>query len=139
MRRREFIGGIGAAMLPLAARAKAPTIGILYSGSLDSFQTDLAAMRQGVAEGGAARGMNAVFEIRAADGDFGRLAALAEDLVGRGVAVIVTAPHRRPAFEAVLEGINRLKKLVPIWKKEHFVDGEVWVEGDWDSDVPVAG
>jgi molybdopterin converting factor subunit 1 len=61
-------------------------------------------------------------------------------LVGEtSVAVIVAAPHRRPAFEAALEGINRLKKLVPIWKKEHFVDGEVWVEGEWDHNVPVAG
>ncbi len=55
------------------------------------------------------------------------------------VAVVVTAPHRRPAFDAALEGINRLKKLVPIWKKEHFMDGEVWVEGEWDQGVPVAG
>jgi MoaE-MoaD fusion protein len=61
-------------------------------------------------------------------------------LVGEtSVAVIVTAPHRRPAFEAALEGINRLKKTVPIWKKEHFVDGEIWVEGEWDRNVPVAG
>jgi molybdopterin synthase catalytic subunit len=61
-------------------------------------------------------------------------------LVGEtSVAVIVTAAHRRPAFEAALEGIDRLKKLVPIWKKEHFVDGEVWVEGEWDRNVPVAG
>ena len=61
-------------------------------------------------------------------------------LVGEtSVAVIVTAPHRRPAFDAALEGINRLKKLVPIWKKEHFADGEVWVEGEWDQNVPVAG
>ena len=61
-------------------------------------------------------------------------------LVGEtSVVVIVTAPHRRPAFDAALEGINRLKKLVPIWKKEHFVDGEVWVEGEWDSHVPVVG
>jgi molybdopterin synthase catalytic subunit len=61
-------------------------------------------------------------------------------LIGEtSVAVIVTAPHRRPAFEAALEGINRLKRLVPIWKKEHFADGEVWVEGEWDRDVPVAG
>jgi molybdopterin synthase catalytic subunit/molybdopterin converting factor small subunit len=51
------------------------------------------------------------------------------------VAVIVTAAHRKPAFEAALEGINRLKKLVPIWKKEHFADGEVWVEGEWDESV----
>jgi molybdopterin converting factor subunit 1 len=51
------------------------------------------------------------------------------------VAVIVTAPHRKPAFEAALEGINRLKRLVPIWKKEYFADGEVWVEGEWDESV----
>lgn len=61
-------------------------------------------------------------------------------LIGEtSVAVIVTAPHRRPAFEAALEGINRLKKLVPIWKKEHFADGEVWVEGEWDQNVPAVG
>jgi len=51
------------------------------------------------------------------------------------VAVVVTAPHRKPAFEAALESINRLKKLVPIWKKEYFEDGEVWVEGQWDDSV----
>ncbi len=49
------------------------------------------------------------------------------------VVVIVTAPHRKPAFEGALEGINRLKRLVPIWKKEYFADGEVWVEGEWDE------
>jgi MoaE-MoaD fusion protein len=49
------------------------------------------------------------------------------------VAVIVTAPHRKPAFEAALEGINRLKRTVPIWKKEYFEGGEVWVEGEWDE------
>jgi molybdopterin synthase catalytic subunit len=51
------------------------------------------------------------------------------------VAVAVTAPHRKPAFEAALEGINRLKRMVPIWKKEYFADGEVWVEGEWDDSV----
>ena len=54
------------------------------------------------------------------------------------VAIVVTAPHRRPAFEAALEGINRLKRLVPVWKKEYFEDGEVWVEGEWDKNAPVA-
>jgi len=54
------------------------------------------------------------------------------------VAVVVSAPHRKPAFDAALEGINRIKKLVPIWKKEHFADGEVWVEGEWDERAPVA-
>jgi molybdopterin converting factor subunit 1 len=51
------------------------------------------------------------------------------------VAVVVTAPHRKPAFEAALEGINRLKRLVPVWKKEYFEDGEVWVDGEWDEAV----
>jgi MoaE-MoaD fusion protein len=61
-------------------------------------------------------------------------------LIGEtSVAVIVTAPHRRAAFEASLEGIDRLKKVVPIWKKERFMDGEVWVEGEWDESIPSAG
>jgi molybdopterin synthase catalytic subunit/molybdopterin converting factor small subunit len=54
------------------------------------------------------------------------------------VAVIVASPHRKPAFDAALEGINTLKKRVPIWKKEYFVDGDVWVEGDWDERAPRA-
>ena len=45
------------------------------------------------------------------------------------VAVIVTSAHRRAAFDACHYAIDRLKKIVPIWKKEHFEDGEVWVEG----------
>jgi len=61
-------------------------------------------------------------------------------LVGEAsVAVISTAPHRRAALDAASAGIDRVKKRVPIWKKEHFADGEVWVEGAWDPDVPVAG
>src|SRR5262249_22599128 len=54
------------------------------------------------------------------------------------VSIIVTAPHRKAAFAAALEGINRLKRLVPIWKKEYFADGEVWVEGEWDEKAPLA-
>jgi MoaE-MoaD fusion protein len=49
------------------------------------------------------------------------------------VSVVTVAPHRRPAFEGALEGINRLKREVPIWKKEFFADGAVWVEGEWDQ------
>ncbi len=54
------------------------------------------------------------------------------------VVIVVAAPHRKPAFEAALEGINRLKRLVPVWKKEFFADGEVWVEGEWDENAPRA-
>jgi len=54
------------------------------------------------------------------------------------VAVVATAAHRKPAFEAALEAINRLKREVPIWKKEFFADGAVWVDGEWDERL-VAG
>ncbi len=45
------------------------------------------------------------------------------------VVIVVTSPHRRAAFEACHFAIDRLKQTVPIWKKEVFEDGEVWVEG----------
>ena len=57
------------------------------------------------------------------------------DIGEASVAVIATAPHRRPAFEAALAGIDRLKREVPIWKKEIFTDGEEWVEGQWDKNL----
>ncbi len=41
------------------------------------------------------------------------------------VAIVVTSAHRKPAFEACHYTIDRLKKIVPIWKKEYFTDGEV--------------
>ncbi len=60
-------------------------------------------------------------------------------LIGEtSVAAIVTAAHRKAAFEAALEGIDRLKRVVPIWKKEHFADGEIWVEGEWDRNAIIA-
>ena len=45
------------------------------------------------------------------------------------VAIVVTAAHRKPAFEACHYAIDRVKQTVPIWKKEIFADGEAWVEG----------
>ncbi|MEW5873699.1 MAG: molybdenum cofactor biosynthesis protein MoaE [Candidatus Zixiibacteriota bacterium] len=42
------------------------------------------------------------------------------------VVVSAGAPHRDAAFRAAREGIDRLKKTVPIWKKEFFVDGSEW-------------
>lgn len=46
------------------------------------------------------------------------------------VVISVGAPHRRAAFEACEWAIRELKRTVPIWKKEVFEDGEVWVEGE---------
>ena len=45
------------------------------------------------------------------------------------VAVVVTAPHRGPAFVACRHAIDTLKATVPIWKKEFYADGAVWLEG----------
>ena len=45
------------------------------------------------------------------------------------VAIAVATPHRKASFEACEFAINRLKETVPIWKKEAYDDGEVWVEG----------
>lgn len=45
------------------------------------------------------------------------------------VAIAVATPHRKESFEACEFAINRLKETVPIWKKEAYADGEVWVEG----------
>ena len=44
------------------------------------------------------------------------------------VVIVVTSAHRKIAFEACHYAIDRLKKIVPIWKKEYFEDGAVWVE-----------
>lgn len=46
------------------------------------------------------------------------------------VVISVAAPHRRAAFQACEWLIKELKRTVPIWKKEVYADGEVWIEGD---------
>jgi molybdopterin synthase catalytic subunit/molybdopterin converting factor small subunit len=46
------------------------------------------------------------------------------------VLVVVASAHRGPAFEACRWLIDTLKKTVPIWKKEQFVDGAVWADGE---------
>jgi MoaE-MoaD fusion protein len=43
------------------------------------------------------------------------------------VAIAVSAAHRGEAFDACRFAIDRLKEIVPIWKKEHFEGGEVWI------------
>lgn len=46
------------------------------------------------------------------------------------VAIAVSAPHRHEAFAACAYAIDRLKEVVPIWKKEVWTDGEEWVRPD---------
>jgi molybdopterin synthase catalytic subunit len=54
------------------------------------------------------------------------------EITESSVVIVVTSAHRGIAFEACRYAIDRLKKIVPIWKKEYFEDGEVWVEGEGD-------
>ncbi len=62
-------------------------------------------------------------------------------LVGEtSVLIVVASAHRAQAFEACRWVIDRLKKTVPIWKKETFVDGAVWADGEpFPEGLGVAG
>ena len=51
------------------------------------------------------------------------------DIGETSVAVIITSAPRRASFDACHYAIDKLKKVVPIWKKEFFEDGEIWIEG----------
>jgi putative ABC transport system substrate-binding protein len=107
MRRREFstlLGGAATASTvgPFAARAQqnaTPVVGYLSSGTPSLGAPYEAALRQGLSEIGYVEGQNLAIEYRWAEGRFDRLPALAADLVGRKVDVIVAAgPH--PAHAA---------------------------------------
>jgi molybdopterin synthase catalytic subunit len=51
------------------------------------------------------------------------------------VAVAVASPHRAQAFLACRYAIDTLKAKVPIWKKEFYADGAVWLEGQQPSET----
>ena len=55
-------------------------------------------------------------------------------LAEASVAIAVSAPHRRDAIEACHACIDSLKLVAPIWKKEHFEGGEVWIGSLADCD-----
>jgi putative ABC transport system substrate-binding protein len=101
LRRREFIKAIAgsAATWPLAAGAQQPAmpvIGYLGAQSASAFASRVRAFRQGLSETGYAEGRNVAIEFRWAEGQHDELSALAAELVGRRVAVMV-APGGPPA------------------------------------------
>lgn len=53
------------------------------------------------------------------------------------VVISVASAHRKAAFAACEWLIRELKRTVPIWKKEVYADGEVWIEGDAQDKEPV--
>ena len=93
MRRRDLIILLGGATVGAAkafAQQKAtPVIGYLHSGVAGPTAPLLAAFRQGLSETGYVEGQNLAIEYRWAEGHYDRLSALAVDLVGRKVDVIV--------------------------------------------------
>ena len=55
------------------------------------------------------------------------------------VLIAVSSPHRGAAFDACRYAIDTLKRAVPIWKKEYFVGGAVWAEGEVPSQEAISG
>jgi len=105
MQRREFITLVGcaAAAWPRVAHAQQPTapaIGFLSSRSAGESASVLEAFREGLNEAGFTEGQNISIEFRWAEGQYDRLPAMAADLVGRRVALIVAAGGDPPALAA---------------------------------------
>ena len=57
-------------------------------------------------------------------------------LAEASVAVVVSSPHRSAAFEAARFCIDTLKETVPIWKREHWSDGDDWGLGAQELRTP---
>lgn len=49
------------------------------------------------------------------------------DISDIAVVIAVSTPHRKDSFEASRYAIERIKEIVPIWKKEHWEDGTLWI------------
>ncbi|MDR9793774.1 MULTISPECIES: molybdenum cofactor biosynthesis protein MoaE [Aeribacillus] len=49
------------------------------------------------------------------------------EITDAAVVIAVSTPHRADAYEANRYAIERIKEMVPIWKKEHWEDGSLWI------------
>jgi ABC-type uncharacterized transport system substrate-binding protein len=127
MRRRDFMTVLaGAAAYPLAARAQQKAmrvVGYLGSGSSrDAVRPFVVAIRQGLSETGYVEGQNLAIEYRWAEGKYDRLPALAADLVGRNVDLIL-APNDALAHAA--KGATSTIPIVFVTNGDPVADGLV--------------
>src|SRR5690625_6378407 len=56
------------------------------------------------------------------------------DISEIAVAIAVSTPHRDDSFKACRYAIERIKEIVPIWKKEHWTDGTAWIGDQKEKD-----
>ena len=96
MKRRQFIGLVGgmAALWPVIGRAQqsaVPTIGFLSSGAEHAFAPNVAGFIRGLQELGYSPGQNVAISYRWADGQYDRLPAMAAELAGLRIAVLVAS------------------------------------------------
>ena len=94
MRRRTFMAGIGGAIAawPVSARAQQkalPVLGYLASNAIAETQHLISGLRKGLSEAGYVEGRNVAIEFRSVEGEYGRLPAMAAQLVNAKVDVIV--------------------------------------------------
>ena len=104
-----------------------PVGGMEYEGYADMAREQLAAI---VAEASARAGTDRIFAVH----------RLGELEVGQvSVAIAVSTPHRAEAFDAARYVIEEIKKRLPVWKRERYLDGEArWLEGQAPL-APVGG
>jgi putative tryptophan/tyrosine transport system substrate-binding protein len=110
MKRRDFVHLVGgaASMWPLAAHAQQrpmPLVAFLNGGSPDGYGPMVAAFRQGLKEAGFVEGQNVAVEYRWAGGQYDRVPAMALELLGRQVAVIVANTPGALAIKAAITTI----------------------------------
>jgi putative tryptophan/tyrosine transport system substrate-binding protein len=103
MKRREFIGLIGAAAWPVAAHAqqKKKTVGLLNSASQTDWAQRIATFRDGLKEAGFVEGQNVELIYRFADYHYDLLPAMARDLASRGVDIIFASGGDQPLRAAI--------------------------------------
>lgn len=102
MRRRDFIALIaGAAAWTVPAHAQAmPVIGYLGSETPQRYSSRLSAFREGLSQSGYSEGRTVAIEFRWAEGQYGRLPALAKDLADRRVTAMIAAGGAEVALAA---------------------------------------